>query len=984
MKHLYSWRIALFSILLVQFSLSGTAQTNGVTTYMNPIMGDHPDQTLMRVGDDFYSAGSSFHYNPFIPILHSTDLVHWEIIARVVPSNWAGLSSGDPGAGTWQGALAQFGGYFWLYFSNHTSGGQYFCKATSMAGPWSAPTRVTGANVTGYDNSIFVDDDGTPYMVMKNGANLNQILKLDKTTGNSTGTVMDMNWLNPSPTNTYHMAEGPVMCKRNGRYYYFFAGDVYGGQWVISSATLTGAKSAWTAPAVFFTGTTTLSGFTAPNHMSQPIKLDDGTWWCITHGYGLDGWRGQGRICTLHQVTWDANGVPHSANASSNPVTAPNLPNPNNIAFNAPREDYFTSTTLKYHWFFWNRANATKYSLTANPGYMRLTPGTGTTHILQQEAGRVYSMVTKVTVSATASGQRAGLRIQNGNDDSYVCMYAGNSGSAKIGLSYNATTTEIANTIGNTVWLRIDRDQHNIKGFYSADGKTWTQVGGAISVTALDDFATDYNKWVGNTVGLFATAVTADFDLYKFKDGLSPLKVSGYNNFNGVSTASKTPGSVVTNTADGGWAVLQGVSMGDGTLGSTSVEVNAASASGSGSLEVWIDNIGGAGTKLATIPVTASGGADVWKNYAASITATGQHDVYLKFVGAAGTFSVNTVKFVTGVSDAPAVTFTAPAATEIITTGTPVTLTVTAAPVAGATIAKVDFYNGTTLIKSVTASPYTVSWTPAASGTSTISATATDSKGKTGTASMSVTVHVPQTPYGGTAKPIPGTVQFEEYDEGGNGNAYFDNTPGSEVTPVVTFRTAEDVDIEACSDAGAGYNIGFGTAGEWLEYTVNVAAAGLYNITLRAACNADDRTVSLQANGVDIAKDVAIPNTAGWQTWVDVPVNNISLEAGVQVIRLTIGASDYINLNYMTISAVAQPAPPISLSLGWNLIGYPYEGSPDIATALSSVWDNTLAVKNADSFYDKSADPMFNKLTKLNWGAGYFIKVDAPCTLIWK
>jgi len=657
MKKFNKGNLIISILFFLGFSLSSYAQTNGVSTYMNPIMGDHPDQTLMRVGNDFYCAGSSFHYNPYIPILHSTDLVHWEIIYRLVPSNWSGLQSDQPGDGTWQGALAQFGGYFWLYFSNYTGGGQYFCKASSMAGPWSAPIKVSGSGVTGYDNSVFVDDDGTPYLVMKNGANVNRILKLDKTTGNSTGTVINMDWLNPS-TNPYKMAEGPVMCKRNGRYYYLFAGDIFGGQWVISSATLTGTQSAWTTPAVFFTGTATLSGFTAPNHISQPIKLDDGTWWCMAHGYGLDGWKGQGRIATLHQVTWDASNVPHAAHASSSPVTAPNLPNTNNIAFNFPREDYFSSTSLKYHWFFWNKANATKYSLSANPGYMRLNPGTGTTHILQQEAGRVYSMITKVTVNATGTGQSAGLRIQNGGDDSYVRMYAGYNGSAKIGFSYNTTTTEINNTIGNTVWLKINRDGHNVSGFYSADGKSWTQVGSTVSTTTLDDFGgTTYNNWVGNAVGLYATAVTADFDVFKYRDGLSALKVAGRNNWNGVSTSTKTPGSVVSNTTDGGWAMLAGVSTSDETTPAGTIEVNAASASGGGSLEVWIDNIGGAGTKIATIAIGASGGADVWKNYTANVDVKGQHDLYLKFIGTAGIFSINTVRFtaLTGVPVAPTV-----------------------------------------------------------------------------------------------------------------------------------------------------------------------------------------------------------------------------------------------------------------------------------------------------------------------------------------
>src|SRR5579872_639737 len=57
-----------------------------VGTYVNPVLpGDHPDPTLLKVGDDFYHCGSSFHFTPYLPVYHSRDLIHWEEISRVVP-----------------------------------------------------------------------------------------------------------------------------------------------------------------------------------------------------------------------------------------------------------------------------------------------------------------------------------------------------------------------------------------------------------------------------------------------------------------------------------------------------------------------------------------------------------------------------------------------------------------------------------------------------------------------------------------------------------------------------------------------------------------------------------------------------------------------------------------------------------------------------------------------------------------------------------
>src|SRR5659263_196217 len=80
---------------------------------------------------------------------------------------------------------------------------------------------VTGP--LGYDNSIFVDDDGKPYMVTKNGQKVNRLQALGRD-GQLTDSVINLDWINAKLQ--YSWAEGPVMCKRNGYYFYFPAGDV--------------------------------------------------------------------------------------------------------------------------------------------------------------------------------------------------------------------------------------------------------------------------------------------------------------------------------------------------------------------------------------------------------------------------------------------------------------------------------------------------------------------------------------------------------------------------------------------------------------------------------------------------------------------------------------------------------------------------------------------------------------------------------------
>lgn len=158
----------------------------------------------------------------------------------------------------------------------------------------------------------------------------------------------------------------------------------------------------------------------------------------------------------------------------------------------------------------------------------------------------------------------------------------------------------------------------------------------------------------------------------------------------------------------------------------------------------------------------------------------------------------------------------------------------------------------------------------------------------------------PQRPFNNTAHLIPGQIEVEEYDLGGNNHAYYDGTEGSETG--VGFRVNEDVDLENCSDVGGGYNLGWSTAGEWLEYTVDVQSAGTYDIELRVACNGDDRTLSLEMDGSPIATDIAVPNTGAWQEWQTVMVPNVTLTEGQQVMRLIIGEVDFVNVNYVVFT----------------------------------------------------------------------------------
>jgi len=629
-----------------------------VETYMNPVLpGDHPDPTLLKKGNDFYHCGSSFHFTPYLPILHSTDLVHWKEISRVIPSNWSGLLNDAPSYGIWQGAITYFYDSYWIYFSNTAGGGQYFSKALSPEGPWSAPVKMNTTSTTGasgYDNSVFVDDDSTAYLLIKPGQYTNRIQKIG-TNGHLTDTVINLDWVNAD--GKYSWAEGPVMCKRDGWYYYFIAGNVAGGQYVLRSQSLTGDQTKWEALGnVFAPVTDPLAGLRSPNHMSQPFQLDDGTWWTIAHSYenaGGNDWSGQGRQGILHQIAWDTNGKPTGTAPTSLSLAKPDLPQ-SGIPWKLPRSDYFESTSLDLSWHFLNRAAVTRYSLTERPGWLSINPVSGRSHILHKDGGHCYALVTRVDIDANEAGQAAGIYLTNGNESVNVRLFCGYSGSRKIIFTFNNITYEAENTIGNVVWLKLERKEHNLSGYYSSNGVSWTRVGNIINAANLDKSQPNYNSWVGNSHGLYAERKQAYFDLFIYKDGFSALPATGFNNAYGIKTITKVPGKVVTNsTAEGGWLMLGGVELGTGEKVPVKVDVTASCVSG-GDLEIWLDDIENEGTKIATIQIAGTGGADTWQTFSGDVSGiNGQHDIYLRFSGTENAFYIHTIQFVPDPSSYP-------------------------------------------------------------------------------------------------------------------------------------------------------------------------------------------------------------------------------------------------------------------------------------------------------------------------------------------
>jgi len=163
-------------------------------------------------------------------------------------------------------------------------------------------------------------------------------------------------------------------------------------------------------------------------------------------------------------------------------------------------------------------------------------------------------------------------------------------------------------------------------------------------------------------------------------------------------------------------------------------------------------------------------------------------------------------------------------------------------------------------------------------------------------------------PYSGAAAPIPGLVEVENYDKGGEGVAYHDTNNGGQ-----TDYRSDNTGVYADSSASNGYAVGWNIAGEWMGYTVKAAATRSYTITAQVASGTGGGTFHLEfgpvgqvgGSGVTSSAEFAVPNTGGWggSDYATITLSGVQLTAGTQWVRLVkdggpggwVGNIDYLN-----------------------------------------------------------------------------------------
>ncbi|MDP4180357.1 MAG: glycoside hydrolase 43 family protein, partial [Bacillota bacterium] len=222
-KNGFRFKKALTILLVLCLSLSQMVSTyawqsdNGDGTFNNPpLYADYPDPSMIRVGNYFYLATSTFVNVPGLVICRSEDMVNWEIVGHCITTltgnnAYSMIGGVKYGGGCFAPSIGYKNGTFYVVVTPNGDKTSIY-SAKDVAGPWTC-TTLSGSY---FDPCLFIDTDGTPYLAY-GGAWQNQIsmIQLNSTLTGTTGSAKVIL--------SYNSVEGSHIVKAKGKYYLFNA-----------------------------------------------------------------------------------------------------------------------------------------------------------------------------------------------------------------------------------------------------------------------------------------------------------------------------------------------------------------------------------------------------------------------------------------------------------------------------------------------------------------------------------------------------------------------------------------------------------------------------------------------------------------------------------------------------------------------------------------------------------------------------------------
>lgn len=489
--------------------------------YKNPVINaDYSDPDVVCVGDDYYMTASSFNCIPGLPILHSKDLVNWELIGHAVTKLQPEEVFNKPshGNGVWAPCISYHNGEFYIYWGDPDYG-VFMVKTKNPAGKWDDPICVIPGKGM-IDTSPLWDEDGRVYLVnawANSRSRYASIITVRELNAEGTKPISDPTIVFDGNGTEYHTSEGPKFYKRNGWYWIMNpAGGVEQGfQVAMRSKSPFGP---YEAKKVLAQGKTKING----PHQGGWVHTKYGEDWFV-HFQDKGAY---GRVIHLQPVTWKDNwpvmGKVPAKGYCGEPYETYKMPKASShVNMNPAESDDFNSPKLGLQWQ-WHANYQQWFGMPTSLGVMRIFTDKNDDRIfttpnllLQKTPADCFTATAKLQMAAKATDQLGGI-IMMGLDYSALvvkrvgekfqlqqitCRKADKGGQEEVKVLATLAPTSADKipyhpAIYEALYMRMTVNDGKMQFSYSKDGKKFTPVG--------EEFTMREGRWIGAKIGMVA------------------------------------------------------------------------------------------------------------------------------------------------------------------------------------------------------------------------------------------------------------------------------------------------------------------------------------------------------------------------------------------------------------------------------------------------------------------------------------------------
>jgi beta-xylosidase len=485
----------------------------GDGTFQNPILfADYPDPDIIRVGEDFYMTASSFNAVPALPVLHSRDLVNWDLVnyaVRAFPDDY--YDTPQHGNGVYAPSLRHHDGWFYIYWGDPDRG-IFRVKTQDPLGEWESPIRINSVSGS-IDPCPLWDDDGKVYLVHAfagSRAGVNSLLQVIEMNEGGSGR-RGKRKIVFNGSEHHPVIEGPKFLKRNG-YYYIFApagGVATGWQTVLRSKDIWGP---YEDKIVLAQGDTDING----PHQGGYVELENGGAWFLH----FQERQPYGRIVHLQPVTWVDDwpviGNDIHGNGTGQPFLKHAKPNPGDGTIRTPVVgDTFEGDALSLAWQWQAQPRSGWYSLRDNQLRLNAAYPVGQPYrnlwfnpqlLLQKLPAPAFTVGTRFDPSNLLPGERGGL-VMMGVDYAAVFVERTRDGSLTLHYAHcKDAPSGAGENMQQSVSLPSDMEVVKLRCKLEEGGLcvfSWSVGEGAGFQDFAESFQAVEGKWIGAKIGLF-------------------------------------------------------------------------------------------------------------------------------------------------------------------------------------------------------------------------------------------------------------------------------------------------------------------------------------------------------------------------------------------------------------------------------------------------------------------------------------------------